>query len=95
MTGVTTRVLILGSTGSIGTQALEVIAEHPERFEVAGLGAGGGNLDLLARQVAATGMGSDAVAVADADAAGALADRLGGRVFGGANAMVELIEATG
>ncbi|MBS4101405.1 hypothetical protein, partial [Tsukamurella paurometabola] len=30
----TTRVLILGSTGSIGTQALEVIAENPDRFEV-------------------------------------------------------------
>lgn len=34
------RVLILGSTGSIGTQALEVIEAHPERFEVVGLAAG-------------------------------------------------------
>ncbi|MBI0320444.1 hypothetical protein, partial [Streptomyces javensis] len=33
----TTRVLILGSTGSIGVQALEVIAEHPDRFQVVGL----------------------------------------------------------
>ncbi len=95
MTGVTTRVLILGSTGSIGTQALEVIAEHPDLFEVAGLGAGGGNLELLARQVAVTGLDADRVAVADAEAAGALADRLGGRVLGGENAMVELIETTG
>ena len=46
----TTRVLILGSTGSIGTQALEVIAENPDRFEVVGLGAGGGNPELLAQQ---------------------------------------------
>lgn len=34
------RIAILGATGSIGTQALEVIAAHPERFAVAGLAAG-------------------------------------------------------
>ncbi len=34
------RVAILGSTGSIGTQALDVIARHPERFTVCGLAAG-------------------------------------------------------
>ncbi|MEJ3403284.1 1-deoxy-D-xylulose-5-phosphate reductoisomerase [Rathayibacter sp. YIM 133350] len=34
------RVIILGSTGSIGTQALDVIAAHRDRFEVVGLGAG-------------------------------------------------------
>ncbi len=33
-------VLVLGSTGSIGTQALEVLAEHPDRFALAGLAAG-------------------------------------------------------
>ena len=103
MTGVTTRVLILGSTGSIGTQALEVIAEHPERFEVVGLGAGGGNLDLLAQQVASTGLPASSVAVADAGAARELGERLGGRVLGGGvlggrvlgggDAMVELIES--
>ncbi|KAA0116169.1 1-deoxy-D-xylulose-5-phosphate reductoisomerase [Mycolicibacterium sp. P9-22] len=61
------RVLILGSTGSIGTQALEVIAANPDRFEVVGLAAGGGNADLLARQAAETGVRN--VAVADPDAA--------------------------
>ena len=45
------RVAILGSTGSIGRQALDVIARHPERFVVAGLAAGR-NVDLLAEQVA-------------------------------------------
>jgi len=45
------RVAILGSTGSIGRQALDVIARHPERFEVVGLAAGR-NVDLLAEQVA-------------------------------------------
>jgi 1-deoxy-D-xylulose-5-phosphate reductoisomerase len=44
-------IVVLGSTGSIGTQALEVIAASPERFAVAAICAGGGNLDLLARQV--------------------------------------------
>ncbi len=44
-------VVILGSTGSIGTQALEVIAEHPEEFRVVGLAAGGARIELLARQV--------------------------------------------
>jgi 1-deoxy-D-xylulose-5-phosphate reductoisomerase len=45
------RVAILGSTGSIGTQALDVIARHPQRFEVVALAAGR-NTELLARQVA-------------------------------------------
>lgn len=43
------RVAILGSTGSIGTQALEVIAAHPEIFSVTVLTAGG-NADLLIEQ---------------------------------------------
>jgi len=34
------KVAILGSTGSMGTQTLDVIARHPERFEVAALAAG-------------------------------------------------------
>ncbi len=48
-------VVILGSTGSIGTQALEVIAEHPEEFRVVGLAAGGSQVALLARQALETG----------------------------------------
>ena len=45
-------VVILGSTGSIGTQGLDVISRHPERFTVVGLAAGGAHVDLLARQAA-------------------------------------------
>jgi 1-deoxy-D-xylulose-5-phosphate reductoisomerase len=45
------RVAILGSTGSIGTQALDVIARHIDRFEVVGLAAGR-NAQLLRDQVA-------------------------------------------
>ncbi len=44
-----TRLAILGSTGSIGTQALEVVAACPDRFDVVGLAAGS-NSDLLLRQ---------------------------------------------
>ncbi|GAA0340116.1 1-deoxy-D-xylulose-5-phosphate reductoisomerase [Actinoallomurus spadix] len=44
-------VVILGSTGSIGTQAIDVIRRNPDRFRVAGLAAGGGRVDLLAHQV--------------------------------------------
>ena len=43
-------VVILGSTGSIGVQALDVIARNPDRFRVVGLAAGGGQPDLLAEQ---------------------------------------------
>lgn len=45
-------VVLLGSTGSIGTQALDVIAFHPGRFRVRGLAAGGGHLERLADQTA-------------------------------------------
>ena len=49
----TRTVSILGSTGSIGTQALQVIAAHPGRYDVVALAAGG-NVDLLADQAVAT-----------------------------------------
>ncbi|HIW31016.1 MAG TPA: 1-deoxy-D-xylulose-5-phosphate reductoisomerase [Candidatus Luteococcus avicola] len=45
------QVVILGSTGSIGTQALEVIDSRRERFNVVGLAAGGSDVALFARQV--------------------------------------------
>jgi 1-deoxy-D-xylulose-5-phosphate reductoisomerase len=49
----TTRVLILGSTGSIGVQALDVISRRRDQFEVVGLAAGGARAELLAQQAAA------------------------------------------
>lgn len=82
------RVLILGSTGSIGTQALEVIAANPDRFEVVGLAAGGGNPELLARQRAETGV--DTIAVADEQAAAAVGDV----TFTGPRAATHLVEVT-
>jgi 1-deoxy-D-xylulose-5-phosphate reductoisomerase len=56
------NVVILGSTGSIGTQALDIIRRNPDRFRVAALAAGGGQPDLLARQAAEFGVGASAVA---------------------------------
>lgn len=51
--GSTTNVTVLGSTGSIGKQTLEIIEESEEvKFNVLGLAAGGENLELLASQVA-------------------------------------------
>ncbi|HEU5037083.1 MAG TPA: 1-deoxy-D-xylulose-5-phosphate reductoisomerase [Nocardioides sp.] len=45
-------VVILGSTGSIGTQALEIVRANPDRFRVVALTAGGSNPDLFEQQVA-------------------------------------------
>ena len=86
------RVVILGSTGSIGTQALEVIAAHPDSFEVVGLAAGGGHPELLAAQAAAHPMAQVAVAgPADWEPVGTLRNRL---IVTGARAATELVENT-
>ncbi|MBI5656382.1 MAG: 1-deoxy-D-xylulose-5-phosphate reductoisomerase [Geobacter sp.] len=46
------KLSILGSTGSIGVSTLEIVAAHPDRFEVVAITAGN-NIELLARQIAA------------------------------------------
>ena len=60
-------VVLLGSTGSVGTQAVDVVRAAPDRFRVVGIGAGGERVDLLARQ--ALELGVEVVAVARATAA--------------------------
>ncbi len=78
-------VIILGSTGSIGTQALQVIAAHPDEFEVVGLAAGGGQPGLLAEQAL---MHPDAViATASRDAL----DVAGRTALTGPDAATELV----
>ena len=60
-------IVILGSTGSIGVQALEVVASHPQDFRVVGLAAGSRNISILADQakkfdvpiIATTGAGDE------------------------------------
>jgi len=81
-------VLILGSTGSIGTQALEVIAANPDRFEVVGLAAGGANPALLAQQRAETGVTN--IAVPDEAAAA----KVGDVAYTGPEAVTRLVENT-
>jgi len=68
------EIVVLGSTGSIGTQAADIIRRNPGRFRVAGLAAGGGNPGLLAAQ--AIEFGADVVAVASERAAPAVRDAL-------------------
>jgi 1-deoxy-D-xylulose-5-phosphate reductoisomerase len=82
------RVLVLGSTGSIGTQALEVIAANPDRFQVVGLAAGGANVDTLLRQRAETGVTN--IAIADERAA----EHVGDVPFRGPEAVTRLVEET-
>jgi 1-deoxy-D-xylulose-5-phosphate reductoisomerase len=60
------RVLILGSTGSIGTQALDVIRANPTRFEVVGLSAGS-NRALLEAQAAEFGVADTALGADEAE----------------------------
>ena len=55
-------VVILGSTGSVGTQALDIIRRNPGRFRVTALAAGGGHPEVLARQAAEFGVAAVAVA---------------------------------
>ncbi len=55
-------IVLLGSTGSIGTQAADIVRRNPGRFRVVGLAAGGGNPALLASQ--ALEFGAEVVAVA-------------------------------
>jgi 1-deoxy-D-xylulose-5-phosphate reductoisomerase len=63
--GVPRRVVLLGSTGSIGTQAIDVADGAPERFTIVALAAGGSNLDLLARQAVHTRAAAVGAAVVD------------------------------
>ncbi len=69
-----TAVAIVGSTGSIGTQTLDVVRAEPDRYDVVALGAGGANIDLLVAQ--AEEVRPKVVAVADEAAGAELARRL-------------------
>src|SRR3712207_5545632 len=60
------EVTLLGSTGSIGRQAIEVAQRFPDRLAVTGLAAGGGDVGLLAEQALSLGVRTVAVARATA-----------------------------
>ena len=81
-------VAVLGSTGSIGTQTLDIVQARPDRYRVAALGAAR-SVDVLAEQ--AERFRPDVVAIADASRAAALAERLPDAVelLAGPEAMAE------
>ena len=83
-----TTVAVLGSTGSIGTQTLDVVAAEPDRFEIVALGANSSVQDLArqARQVH-----PEVVAIADRDRAAELRELLpkGVELLAGPDAMAE------
>jgi 1-deoxy-D-xylulose-5-phosphate reductoisomerase len=85
------KVLILGSTGSIGTQALEVIGAS-EELQAVGLAAGRG-WELTIEQARQHGV--PAVALADEDAAASAAEHWSGRVLSGEEGVRELISSCG
>jgi 1-deoxy-D-xylulose-5-phosphate reductoisomerase len=68
------RVAVLGSTGSIGTQAIDVMQRNPDRFEVTAICAGGSDVALLAEQAASLRV--QAVGVSREDVRAELAARL-------------------
>src|SRR3954447_12000079 len=80
------RVVLLGSTGSVGVQAVDVVLRNPDRFTVTALAAAGTNVAVLAEQAARLGVEQVAVALPQAEqplraalaAAGAAAEVLVG-----------------
>jgi 1-deoxy-D-xylulose-5-phosphate reductoisomerase len=83
------RLLILGSTGSIGTQALDVVARAGDAFEVVGLSAGTAHEPLVAQ---ARAHGVRRIALSDADAAARAAESwTEGEVLAGPEGLVELV----
>ncbi|HET6997269.1 MAG TPA: 1-deoxy-D-xylulose-5-phosphate reductoisomerase [Solirubrobacterales bacterium] len=85
------KVLILGSTGSIGTQALEVIGAS-EELQAIGLAAGGG-WELTVEQAREHGVPT--IALADAEAAERARGAWSGRIFAGEEGVRELIASSG
>lgn len=88
------QICILGSTGSIGTQALDVIAQHPDRFEVYCLTANN-RVEQLAEQ--ARQFNPAAVVIANDAHYARLKELLAGRpdikVYAGAEALCQIVEA--
>lgn len=99
--------LVLGSTGSIGTQALDVVRRNPDRFRVVGLAAGGADVGALAAQVVefdvpVVAVARDAVVEDLRQALHAEAERRGRargeyrppRILAGSQAVIELVAST-
>lgn len=86
-------VVVVGSTGSIGTQALEVIADNPDKFELVGLAAGGSRPELLCQQARHFAISAEFLAVADKAAAQKISQELGENIASGPDAAATLCAA--
>src|SRR3954464_14773826 len=83
------RLLLLGATGSIGKQALDVVARSPESFELVGLSARSDHVTLVKQ---ALEHGVERVALSDPDAAARAAEAwTGGEVLAGPDGLVRLV----
>lgn len=87
------KIALLGSTGSIGTQTLQVAAEHPEHFQVEALAAGG-NIELLLEQIRQ--FKPSKISVATKEAAKSLKTRVpaGTQVYFGEEGLIEIAAGT-
>ena len=86
------KLAILGSTGSIGVQTLDIVREHPDRFEVSVLTARR-NWEMLARQAVACDAAS--VVIADTDCYSRLKEALTAhpiKVYAGAEAIAQVVQ---
>ena len=88
------RLSILGSTGSIGVQTLDIVAENPDKFEVTSLAAGS-NWELLARQ--AIRFDVDTVVIADTTKYEPLRQALAShpiKVFTGSDSLSQIVRSS-
>lgn len=88
------RIAILGSTGSIGTQALDVIKQHPDQFQAHTLTAGS-NAELLIKQ--AREFKPDTVVIANEDKYATVSQALSDlpiKVYAGPEALCQVVEST-
>mgnify|MGYP001411081829 CR=1 FL=1 len=86
------KLVILGSTGNIGTQVLDVVDKYPKKLSVAGLAANN-NFDLLLKQIKK--YKPKAVAIPDEEEAEKMRKKISIPVYSGENALVKLTNISG
>lgn len=84
---------MLGSTGSIGTQALEIIADNPSLFELVGVAAHGSKPEVMLEQIRTFGLEARHIAVASEKTANWIEEHTGMRVLTGPDSARELVES--
>ena len=94
MGGVKKRVVVLGSTGSIGTLALEIIEDNPDIFELVGISAHGSKPEALLGQIRRFGLSADRVAVSSPRTADLIETEIDGHVIRGTDSARRLVERT-